>query len=148
MKRLSHASKVNSTTTLCAQKTDLTTTGKSIIFPDKTASLKESLCAQQVFSRPDMVWNNHYFSQKKENILLIFTSAIKIFFGLVALLGLKILILECIGISKRGFPYLKALLFLSRILFCFWNGYGLIMLVLVFHFVFLVLFSILAKVKI
>ncbi|XP_061402759.1 uncharacterized protein LOC133338610, partial [Musca vetustissima] len=55
MKRLSHASKVNSTTTLCAQKTDLTTTGKSIIFPDRTASLKDSLCAQQVFSRPDMV---------------------------------------------------------------------------------------------
>ncbi|XP_075149380.1 uncharacterized protein LOC142223386 isoform X1 [Haematobia irritans] len=54
MKRLSHASKVNSTTTLCAQKTDITTTGKSIIFPDKTASLKDSLCAQQVFSRPDM----------------------------------------------------------------------------------------------
>uniref|UniRef100_A0A1I8PJK4 PH domain-containing protein n=1 Tax=Stomoxys calcitrans TaxID=35570 RepID=A0A1I8PJK4_STOCA len=54
MKRLSHASKVNSTTTLCAQKTDITTTGKSIIFPDKTASLKDSLRAQQVFSRPDM----------------------------------------------------------------------------------------------
>ncbi|XP_073823817.1 uncharacterized protein isoform X2 [Musca autumnalis] len=54
MKRLSHASKVNSTTTLCAQKTDITSTGKSIIFPDRTASLKDSLCAQQVFSRPDM----------------------------------------------------------------------------------------------
>ncbi|XP_037813423.1 uncharacterized protein LOC119604710 isoform X1 [Lucilia sericata] len=54
MKRLSHTSKVNSTTTLCAQKTDSAVTGKSIIFPDKTVSLKDTMCAHQVFTRPDM----------------------------------------------------------------------------------------------
>ncbi|KAL9874611.1 uncharacterized protein ACN427_013029 isoform 6-T17 [Glossina fuscipes fuscipes] len=62
MKRLSHASKVNSTSTLAAQKSDMvtngstTTSGKSSIFlPEKTTSLEDSLRAQEVFSRPEMV---------------------------------------------------------------------------------------------
>jgi len=82
MKRLSHASKVNSTSSLTAQKTDVgvghhhltagTTTpttmttinggtprgtmpGKCILFPDKTSSLKSSMYTQQVYFRPDMV---------------------------------------------------------------------------------------------
>ncbi|XP_030244549.1 mediator of RNA polymerase II transcription subunit 13-like isoform X3 [Drosophila navojoa] len=77
MKRLSHASKVNSTSSLTAQKTDVgvghhhltannittattTTTGrgtmpgKCILFPDKTSSLKSSMYTQQVYFRPDM----------------------------------------------------------------------------------------------
>ncbi|EDV99036.1 GH13265 [Drosophila grimshawi] len=83
MKRLSHASKVNSTNSLTAQKTDVgvghhqltantttatkatTTTinggtgratmpGKCILFPDKTSSLKSSMYTQQVYFRPDM----------------------------------------------------------------------------------------------
>ncbi|XP_017075415.2 uncharacterized protein LOC108110733 isoform X2 [Drosophila eugracilis] len=78
MKRLSHASKVNSTSSLTAQKTDvgvghhpnmtpnatITTTttasttssmpGKCILFPDKTSSLKSSMYTQQVYFRPDM----------------------------------------------------------------------------------------------
>ncbi|EDW52232.1 GM17407 [Drosophila sechellia] len=80
MKRLSHASKVNSTSSLTAQKTDVgvghhpnmtpnatttttttatgtmtSTPGKCILFPDKTASLKSSMYTQQVYFRPDMV---------------------------------------------------------------------------------------------
>ncbi|XP_052854288.1 uncharacterized protein LOC128263322 isoform X2 [Drosophila gunungcola] len=78
MKRLSHASKVNSTSSLTAQKTDVgvghhpnmtpnatttrtttttgisTTPGKCILFPDKTSSLKSSMYTQQVYFRPDM----------------------------------------------------------------------------------------------
>ncbi|XP_046866504.1 uncharacterized protein LOC6641869 isoform X2 [Drosophila willistoni] len=79
MKRLSHASKVNSTSSLTAQKTDLgvghhhhpgtagqagtitatpngtsTMPGKCILFPDKTSSLKSSMYTQQVYFRPDM----------------------------------------------------------------------------------------------
>ncbi|XP_016973839.1 uncharacterized protein LOC108040763 isoform X1 [Drosophila rhopaloa] len=78
MKRLSHASKVNSTSSLTAQKTDVgvghhpnmtpsatttatttttansSTPGKCILFPDKTSSLKSSMYTQQVYFRPDM----------------------------------------------------------------------------------------------
>ncbi|TMW44423.1 hypothetical protein DOY81_010497 [Sarcophaga bullata] len=55
MKRLSHASKVNSSTTICSQKTDITAAGKSLELPDNRASLKDTTSVQQVFSRPDMV---------------------------------------------------------------------------------------------
>ncbi|KAH8410001.1 hypothetical protein KR009_003990, partial [Drosophila setifemur] len=75
MKRLSHTSKVNSTSSLTAQKTDvgvghhpnMTPTGtgkpsaptslqpgKCILFPDRTSSLKSSMYTQQVYFRPDM----------------------------------------------------------------------------------------------
>ncbi|XP_032311049.1 uncharacterized protein LOC6505363 isoform X3 [Drosophila ananassae] len=83
MKRLSHASKVNSTNSLTAQKTDVgvghphqnltpsaasgkptnpaatSTPGKCILFPDKTSSLKSSMYTQQVYFRPDMVSSKH-----------------------------------------------------------------------------------------
>ncbi|KAH8249521.1 hypothetical protein KR032_010192, partial [Drosophila birchii] len=86
MKRLSHASKVNSTSSLTAQKTDVgvghhpnmtpnattvkpkttaltSTPGKCILFPDKTSSLKSSMYTQQVYFRPDMVRTNPLYIQ-------------------------------------------------------------------------------------
>ncbi|KAM7352298.1 uncharacterized protein ACRADG_004898 isoform 3-T7 [Cochliomyia hominivorax] len=55
MKRLSHASKTNSSTKLSTPKADTNAmVGKSILFPDKSSSLKDTSGIHQVFTRPDM----------------------------------------------------------------------------------------------